>query len=452
MKRKKLGMAGLLMATFFAVSGGPYGIEPLFSASGAGLGLLLIVLVPLLWGLPDGLTTAELTSALPVEGGYVVWVERALGPFWSFLNGWWTWLYAVVDAAVYPVMFADVTLTMVQAEAGHGSALAVLAARPSVHFAVAIAAVVVLIGINLLGARSVGETSILLSVFVTVPFLAMAAVGIWKLFHGVGAFSFPLLPDKKSLSHAFGDGLAIVIWNYLGWDTLSTIAEEVDDPPRTYPKAILLSIPLVTFFYLIASVIGLAFYRDLSNWNDGAWPMIAGAVGGPLLLGAVLVGSIASPLGQFAASVLGASRVPFVLAEKRNLPRFITAQHPKWGTPVGALVLCGVIIAILCAETFRDLVSLNVLLYAMALTLECLSLVVLRYREPNLPRPFRIPGPNFITLIVAVMPVLTAAVLVLISFDSGNWVQMALTGAAIVTGPIVYRLSRPRTGCETALP
>ena len=74
-------------------------MEEMLKETGPGLGLFLILLVPIVWALPDFLCTAELAAAIPQEGGYVIWVRRALGPFWSFVNGGWSWLYTLVDAA-----------------------------------------------------------------------------------------------------------------------------------------------------------------------------------------------------------------------------------------------------------------------------------------------------------------------------------------------------------------
>ena len=66
--------------------------------------------MPIVWALPDALMTAELASAIPEEGGYVVWVRRAMGPFWGFINAWWTWMYALVDATIYPVLSPGTSL------------------------------------------------------------------------------------------------------------------------------------------------------------------------------------------------------------------------------------------------------------------------------------------------------------------------------------------------------
>lgn len=104
-KPVKLTLAPLVLVMFCCVSGGPYGLEPVMR-SGAGMGLLLILTIPIIWAVPVALMTAELTSALPVEGGYYVCTKRALGPFAGFLCGWWTWVYSWIDVAIYPVLFS----------------------------------------------------------------------------------------------------------------------------------------------------------------------------------------------------------------------------------------------------------------------------------------------------------------------------------------------------------
>src|ERR1700674_6062309 len=95
--RPGLGSSPPAAVVFFNVSGGPYGIENVVPSFGPGLALLLLVLTPLVWSLPVSLVMSELASAMPAEGGYVAWVRRAFGPFWSFQVGWWSWLDRLVD-------------------------------------------------------------------------------------------------------------------------------------------------------------------------------------------------------------------------------------------------------------------------------------------------------------------------------------------------------------------
>jgi amino acid transporter len=102
---RAIGTLGLVFVLFFSTSGGPYTTETLIHSVGPGLGLLILALVPLVWSVPEALIVGELASMLPEEGGYYRWVDRAFGRFWAFQNGWLTWMYSLVDMAIYPVLF-----------------------------------------------------------------------------------------------------------------------------------------------------------------------------------------------------------------------------------------------------------------------------------------------------------------------------------------------------------
>src|SRR5690242_8687127 len=103
--RGKLGLLSLAAATYFMVSGGPYGVEELVQDSGYRTALLIIFLIPLIWALPTALMVGELSAALPEEGGFYVWVRRAMGPFWGFQEAWLSLVASIFDMAIYPTLF-----------------------------------------------------------------------------------------------------------------------------------------------------------------------------------------------------------------------------------------------------------------------------------------------------------------------------------------------------------
>src|SRR6202163_4400867 len=103
--KKQLGLLPLVAATFFMVSGGPYGIEGLVQQSGYAGAIAILLVIPLLWALPTGLMVGELAAAIPEEGGFYVWVRRALGPFWGFQEAWLSLAASVFDMAAYPAVF-----------------------------------------------------------------------------------------------------------------------------------------------------------------------------------------------------------------------------------------------------------------------------------------------------------------------------------------------------------
>jgi amino acid transporter len=104
---RTLGLGALVFIMFFTVSGGAYGLEDTIGESGAGMGLLLILLTPLIWAMPSAMMVAELATSMPVEGGYYRWVKAGLGPFWGIQEGWWSWITSWVDMAIYPVLFVE---------------------------------------------------------------------------------------------------------------------------------------------------------------------------------------------------------------------------------------------------------------------------------------------------------------------------------------------------------
>src|SRR6478752_2278134 len=102
---RSISTLSLVFILYFSTSGGAFTTETLVASVGPGMALLILVLVPLVYSIPEVLLVGELASMLPEEGGYYRWVQRAFGPFWAFQNGWLTWMYSLVDMAIYPVLF-----------------------------------------------------------------------------------------------------------------------------------------------------------------------------------------------------------------------------------------------------------------------------------------------------------------------------------------------------------
>src|ERR1700684_4214155 len=103
--RRKLRMLPLISATYFMVSGGPYGIEDILGGAGFLRAIIILLVLPFLWSLPTALMIGELASAIPAEGGFYVWVRRALGPFWGYQESWLSLSASIFDMALYPAIF-----------------------------------------------------------------------------------------------------------------------------------------------------------------------------------------------------------------------------------------------------------------------------------------------------------------------------------------------------------
>ncbi len=356
--RGKLGFSHLVVLAFFIVSGGPFGLEELLAAVGATPALLVLVLVPIFWSLPAALLVGELAAALPEEGGFYAWVRRALGPFWGVQEAWWSLASSVFDMAIYPTLFGLYLARLHPALNDHAIALGLFL----------IAAVLLN---NLRGAHSVGDSSLVLFVFVMAPFALIAFLP------SAGVTAAPAPSDPKLL----GVGLAVAMWNYMGWDNVATFAPEVDRPQRNYPLAVLISLLLIAFVYLVPVWSVARSGVDVSSWTTGSWSTFAGTQVGPALGVFVSFAGAFSAAGMCNALVLSYSRLPLAMAENRELPA-VFARKSASGVPFVSLCALAVGYGLALGLGFRRPVALDVVLYGLSLILGIRSANTLVVQDP----------------------------------------------------------------------
>ena len=433
MKRNgKLRLLPLIAATYFMVSGGPYGLEDIIGYAGYKRALLLLVLVPVFWSIPTSLMIGELATAIPCDGGFYQWVRRAMGPFWGFQEAWLSLAASVFDMAIYPTTFVLYLSRVAPAvTSGHRGLLLKLAI-------VTIAA-----GWNLRGAVAVGRGSVRMMLVSLSPFLVLVGVVLWSLLHHGLTAAAGGPPAHLDLSGA----ILIALWNYMGWDNASTIAQEVDSPQRTYPRAMLASAAIVTCVYLLP--LGAVWVAGISadRFSTGAWVLAATMLGGPALATAVVLAGSLDGLGTFNALVLSYTRLPPAMADDGLMPRIFNRRLAN-GVPWVSVLVCSVGWALALSFTFERLISIDLVLYGGALLLEFAALLVLRVREPLMLRPFRIPGGLAGVLVLAAGP----AALILFALWAARSERVAgmpaLGFAALVAmaGPLFYWVAAARRG------
>ena len=423
---QRLAFLPFLAVVFFNVSGGPYGMEDAVSVFGPGLALCLLIVTPLLVSLPVALAMAELGSALPEEGGYVAWVARAFGPFWGFQVGWWSWLNSFVDVAVYPALFVDYLRHW------HPEMTTTERAGLALGF------IWVLTAVNLAGVRLTGWGAAALAVGALLP---IAWLTLASASHADHAPWVPLAAPGQGLVGGLGLGLAVMMWNYSGWDTPSTVLGETRAPETTYRRALWWALPLIALANVAPVAAGLAATRDWQGWRTGHWPVIASAVGGPWLAGAVVAGAVTATAGLFLSLVLTNSRLPFALALRGMLPRWLAATSGRTGVPwVAVLVSCAAY-SVCALWSFKELIVLNVWLYSLTLLLEMAAFVALRLRERGLSRPFRVGGGAAGFWLTAVLPSAAA----LLAMATAGWLNTMAGLAAALTGPAAWIWYRARS-------
>ncbi|MFZ1084140.1 MAG: APC family permease [Terracidiphilus sp.] len=419
----KMALLPLVAATYFMVCGGAYGIEDILGGAGYGVAILILLVLPFVWSLPTALMVGELASALPVDGGFYVWVRRAMGPFWGYQEGWLSLAASIFDMAIYPAIFVsylgkfDPALT-----AGWG------------HYGWALLVVAACTAWNLLGAPSVGHGAEAFFVLLIAPFVALTALGFWHGFH-----SHPTVHWGGTHSSA-GIALAIQVamWNYMGWDNAATVAGEVENPPRNYPRAMIWSTLLVAVSYLLPlcamAVSGIA----TSSFSTGDWTDVAVLLGGPLLGLAMIAGGAINGFGMFNALVLSYTRLPMAMAEDGMLP-VIFALRNRRDVPWVSVLLCGAAWAAALSLPFERLISIDLILYGSSLLLEFVALVVLRVREPELKRPFKAGNLAFASLLgVAPLLLILFALYAARAEKIGSISALLLAAVVALMGPILY--------------
>ena len=393
-------------------------------AFGPGLTLLLLVITPIVWSLPVALAMSEMAAAMPDEGGYVTWVTRAFGGFWGLQVGWWSWLNSFVDVAVYPALFVEYARYW----------------RPEIvgleRWLWALAFIVLLTGLNLVGVRPVGRAAVALGILALTPIACLVIAG---------AGSFALVPwrpfavEDQSLLGGLGLGLAVMMWNYSGWDTPSTTLGETRAPEQAYRRALLISLPVIALAYVLP--VGVALGSGTvawTAWDTGTLPAVGAKIGGAWLGHAVAAGAVLSTGGLFLSLLLTNSRLPYVLARDGMLASGLGRLHPRFGTPWTAVLLSAAFYAAFAVFSFKELIILNIWLYSLSLVIELAAFVWLRLAHPGMPRPWRVPGGQPGMLVAALLPIACA----LLAVATAGWGNTLAGVAAALTGPAAYAISR----------
>jgi amino acid transporter len=424
--RRQLTLLPLIAAIFFMVSGGPYGLEEIIHNAGYSRTLLILAIVPFLWSVPVALMVGELSASLPEEGGYYTWVRRALGPFWGFQEAWLSLAASIFDMAIYPTLFV-LYLGQFWPAATEG--------YRAVFVGAAVVAVCALW--NIAGIRAVGEGASLMMLLLLAPF---AVLTVLCLLHApVGAPAAP-----KASVNLLG-GIVIAMWNYMGWDNASTVAGEVHNPQRNYPRALLGAVVLVALCYLIPVAALQRSGLDPAGFTTGSWVAIANQISGPMLGWTIVLGGMICGLGMNNALVLSYSRVPYAMARDGMMPSALSKTNRK-GVPWVSVVLCAIAWTACLPLGFDRLIAIDILVYALALLLEFVALIALRIREPELARPFKIRGGIATIILLTLGPVFVLGLaLIANGREYAAGVPVLVFGVLVVlAGVLVYPLTKKK--------
>jgi amino acid transporter len=388
---RRIGLIPFVAILFAYCTGGPFGFESMISSSGPGLALIFLLVVPCLFSVPIALATAEMTTVMPVEGGFYRWSRGALGDFWGFQSGWWNWTGTFLVSASYGVAMAD----YVEAWIPQHSRLE--------HWVVAFLFLVLVASINILGIRLVGNLTLVLLIASFVPVIAFVVLG----FHQAHFNPFhPLLPIGKPWREAYGVGLALALWSYSGYEQLSTVIEEVEKPERNFPLGLSIVVPLTIATYVLTLSAGLAALGNWREWQTGYIVTAARLIGGAGL-GAAMFG--ASAIANFIlleSTMLSVTRVPLAMAEDGYLHSGLAKVSARFGTPVRSIVLSTAFCAVLALFSVTQLIAVYAWSRMATSLLTLLSFWTLRRKFPDLARSFRAPGGAPGAVVIVLLPAL----------------------------------------------
>ena len=383
---------------------------------------------------------AELGAALPKAGGAYVYLERGLGSLWGFLFGWMSSFLerpvAMATLAAGFLRFIGFLLPAVAAPLAVGH-LGSYAFTFTVAQPLAALVIVVITAVNYLSVRMGGAIQVLLTSLKVSAIILIVVLGIALGKHVAAAGAAAVAPAGLGTLGAFLTALVPAMWAYNGFNDLGDLGEEILEPHKNIPRAIILGLLTVGGLYLLANLVYFHVlpFSQLAQSQHVASDVVqsfAGHQGAAWLTVAMAI----SALGALHVVELTGARIPYAMARDGAFFQFAQRLQPRFHTPSGALLLEGGVAAMLALSgTFEDLYSLFVFAVWIFFALVALALIRLRLKEPDLPRPYRTWGYPWTPLIFFV-----AAVALTVNLWLVRPVRSSLGLAVILAGvPFFYR-------------
>jgi amino acid transporter len=420
---RQIGFLPMLAVFYGYTCGGPFGYEEIFKSSGPGMAIVFLAIVPFFWSIPISLASAELNSIMPVQGGFYRWTRAAFGDFWGFQCGWWNWTGTFLLNSSYGVLLMDYLADYVPWLTGYKKWLG------------ACAVLILLALLNLRGIKVAGWFAVALQAIVFVPVIWLC---VDSLLHWHYNPTVPFVPPGKPLGGVFGSGLALAMWNYAGYEQLSSVTGEMKDPQRTFTRLIAWNTPLNIITYTLPAMFALAVLGNWSAWDTGYIVTASRLVGGEPLGAAMLVASIIGTLALSNSTILYTTRIPATMAEDGFFPQALGKIHSRYGTPARAILISVVVYCILAKWDVVALVDIYIWTRIATSLLTLLSAWRMRQKAPDALRRFRVPGGALGMAAIIILPAILCAVKIMYSEPF----VMRYSPLLLSTGPIAYLILR----------
>lgn len=381
-----IGVGAVVGAGIFVVTG--------LAAKAAGPWALLAVVLAAIPAFLTALSYAELGAAIPKDGGSYEFAFNMISPFWGFVNGWFYLLdYLIVGAAV---------------SVGFARYVAVFLPGVSIPL-VAVLAIAGALVLNAQGLKQTTRLNDVLVLFKVGALLLLVALALGKV-DGVHFAALTTLPAGADAWKGLLEGSALIFFAYLGFGRIATVAEEVENPGKNVPLAILGSLAICTILYVLVVFVGVGVV-GASALASAKAPLsaVALAVGGRGLEAFLSIAALAATGSVLLTLVTGVSRVAFAMSQHAQLPRVVGKLSGN-GSPVVAMTVFSVITALGAVFLpFEDLVGFAALGSLVFFCLTNVSAFLLETKHPHIPKPFKTPFHPLIPMLGLVSCVLLAA-------------------------------------------
>src|SRR5207248_881349 len=214
----------------------------------------------------------------------------------------------------------------------------------------------------------------------------------------------PWMPPRRPWREVYGVGLALALWIYSGYEQLSTVIEEVEEPARNFPRGLAIVVPVAAVVFFLAMAAGLAALGNWKEWQTAYLVTAGRLLGGTSMEWAMFGGAAICAFVLLDATVLSVSRVPFTMAEDGFLHSSLAQLHPRFGTPVLAIVISTVFCSLLALGSVTQLIAIYAWMRSATSVLTLFSLWQLRRVAPEMKRSFVVPGGKAGLAAVVVIP------------------------------------------------
>mmetsp|Transcript_7596 Transcript_7596/g.17363 ORF Transcript_7596/g.17363 Transcript_7596/m.17363 type:complete len:615 (-) Transcript_7596:726-2570(-) len=398
-----LGTWTLVGLVYYAVSGGPLGLEVAVAAGGPVLALAGFLAVPFLWGAAEAAMTTELAIAFPEAAGYCAWLNAAFGPYAAFVGSMLHYSGGLLDNSIYPVLFFSylkaAELPGFPAEESGGLA--------ELRLWVVLSFTAVGTWLTWRGLDVNGSACFYLTAVVLLPFLVFSILGLPQ----VDPRNWLLGPDGTSTVSSmdwadvqWAPLLNCLFWNLNYFDSASCFSGDLAEPAKTLPRAMALTLGFVSMTYILPLAVATGAAPQ-ADYCDGCLVKIASEVVGPWLGCWITVATACGCIGLFIAEMAADSFQVMGMADQGQLPAMFS-DRSKYGTPTVPIGIAFCAILVGSNFDFTSIIEMCNITYIFAQFMQIAALVKLRKDRPNMPRPWKVPAKTPFGTFLAFCPAL----------------------------------------------